>query len=217
MNDINLENIFNKCMIFKDKIKNQDLKDCCENILLDYKDKLMNKPATTGTHHYFKGGLLYHTYCVARNSIMIMELYSDLKVDSDLVIFGSLLHDIGKADNYTDWDGNSNYANNASKLLGHSYIGTHIVENYLLKYNLEENFKNQVLHMIGSHMYSFSDYGTLTSPKMLEVLIIHYADCLDADLQSVLEIFNSAKKGEAYFMNRENREFYKSLNPKYDK
>lgn len=117
--NIDLEDIFNKCIIYKDKIRNNSLKDCCGKILIDYKDKLIKKPATTGSHHYFEGGLLYHTYCVTRNAITIMELYSNLKVDSDLVIFGALLHDIGKTNNYTDWNGASDYLANGSQLLGH--------------------------------------------------------------------------------------------------
>lgn len=29
--------------------------------------------------------------------------------------------------------------------------GVHIVDNYLSKYDIEEKFKNQALHMIGNH------------------------------------------------------------------
>lgn len=216
MEQINLEDIFDKCMEFKDKIKNKNLRECCEKILIDYKYKLMKKPATTGSHHYFEGGILYHSYCVTRNAISIMNLYPNLKVDSDLVIFGSLLHDIGKTNNYTDWNGDASYSNNGSKLLGHSYQGTHIVENYLSEYKLEENFKNQVLHMIAAHMNSFCDHGTLVLPKMLEVLIIHYSDLIDAEFESVYNQFNSLKKGETFFVRKENRDFYKSLNPEYN-
>lgn len=213
--NIDLEDIFNKCISFKDKIKNQDLKDCCEKILLDYKEKLIKKPATTGSHHYFEGGLLYHTYCVTRNAIIIMDLYPNLKVDADLVIFGALLHDIGKTNNYTNWDGMSEYLGNGSQLLGHSYEGTHIVQNYLEKYNLEENFKNQVLHMIGSHMNEFSEWGALVLPKMLEVIIINFADNIDAHLEPAPEVLRQANKGEIYKIGNAPRDYYKSLNPEY--
>ncbi len=213
--NIDLENIFDECMIFKDKIKNQNLKDCCEKILLDYKEKLINKPATTGSHHYFKGGLLYHIYCVTRNAITIMELYPNLNVDSDLVIFGALLHDIGKTKNYTNWSNKSEYEHNGSQLLGHSYEGTHLVENYLSEYKLNEEFKNQVLHMIGSHMNEFSDWGTLVLPKMLEVIIINFADKIDATLETAHNTINQVKNGEKYKICNAPREYYKSLNPEY--
>ena len=200
---------------FKDKIKNQNLKNCCEKILLDYKEKLINKLATTGSHHYFKGGLLYHTYCVTRNAINIMELYPNLNVDSDLVIFGALLHDIGKTKNYTDWNNKSEYEHNGSQLLGHSYEGTHLVENYLSEYKLDEDFKNQVLHMIGSHMNEFSDWGTLVLPKMLEVIIINFADRIDGTLEPALDIINQVENEKKYKICNAPREYYKSLNPEY--
>ncbi len=213
--NIDLENIFTKCMVFKDKIKNKNLKDCCEKILLDYKEKLMNKPATTGSHHYFKGGLLYHIYCVTRNAINIMELYPNLNVDSDLVIFGALLHDIGKTKNYTDWCNKSEYEYNGSQLLGHSYEGTHLVENYLAEYEINEELKNQALHMIGSHMSEFSDYGTLVLPKMLEVIIINFADKIDSTLEPAHDVINQVKNGERYKIPNAPRDYYKSLNSDY--
>lgn len=157
MSDINLERIFVECVEYSNKIRNIDLRDCCQKILIDYKEKLIRKPATTGTNHYFAGGLLYHTYCVTRNAITIIKLYPKLNVDSDLAIFGALLHDIGKTKNYTDWSGKSEYDHNVTQLLMHSYEDTHLVENYLSEYKLDEEFKNQILHMIGGHMNEFSD------------------------------------------------------------
>lgn len=215
MNNIYLEDIFMQSIEYSNKIKNKDLKNCCQKILIDYKEKLIKKPATTGTHHYFEGGLLYHTYCVTRNAISIMELYPKLSVDSDLVIFGALLHDIGKTKNYTDWSNKSEYEHNGSQLLGHSYEGTHIVENYLLEYKLDEEFKNQVLHMIGSHMSEFCDWGTLVLPKMLEVIIINFADKIDTTLEPAHNVINQVKNGEKYKICNAPRDYYKSLNPEY--
>lgn len=215
MNNINLEEIFKKCIEYSNKIRNINLRDCCQKILIDYKKKLIRKPATTGSHHYFEGGLLYHIYCVTKNAITIMELYPKLNVDSDLVIFGALLHDIGKTKNYTDWNNKSEYEHNGSQLLGHSYEGTHIVENYLSEYKLDEEFKNQVLHMIGSHMNEFSDWGTLVLPKMLEVIIINFADKIDATLEPAHNVISQAKTGEKYKICNAPRDYYKSLNTEY--
>lgn len=149
------------------------------------KEKLIKKPATTGSHHFFKGGLLYHIYYVTRNAIAICNLYPDLEVDMDLVIFGGLLHDIGKTNEFNDFiengDNTKNKGNSAA-LLGHSYEGTYIVENYLSKYNIDEQFKNQVIHIIGSHMNEYSEWGALVMPKMLEVIIINFADNIDAHI-----------------------------------
>lgn len=53
-------------------------------------------------------------------------------------------------------------------LLGHSYEGTHIVENYLSHYDMDEMFRNQVLHTIGSHMNEYSEWGDWCFRKCLK-------------------------------------------------
>ena len=96
MNNEKLENIYNCCIEYSKEIKNPILREVAQNIYNDYKEKIMNKPATPGSHHYFKGGLLYHLYSVTKNSIAICDLYPNLGIDRDLVIFGALVHDIEK-------------------------------------------------------------------------------------------------------------------------
>ena len=219
MNNKELEKIYSECIDYSNKIKNPILKEVVQRIYKDYKDGLLNKPATPGSHHYFKGGLLYHIYSVTRNSIEICNLYSDLEVDKDLVIFGAVLHDIGKCNDFNDFR-EENYDSingNSMALLGHSYEGTHIVENYLKEYEIDEQFKNQVIHMIGSHMNEYSEWGALVLPKMLEVIIINYADSMDAYFEPAHDIIKNAKKGELYKIGNAPRPYYKSLNEYYNK
>ena len=103
MNNKELEKIYEECMDYSNKIKNQILKEVVQRIYKDYKERLMNKPATPGSHHYFKGGLLYHIYCVTRNAIEICNMYPNLEVDKDLIIFGALVHDIGKCNDFNNF------------------------------------------------------------------------------------------------------------------
>lgn len=219
MKEINLEKIYNECINYSNEIKNPILKEVAQKAFADYKEKLLNKPATPGSHHFYKGGLLYHIYSVTRNSIEICNLYSDLEVDKDLVIFGALLHDIGKCNDFNDFR-EENYDSingNSMALLGHSYEGTYIVENYLKEYEIDEQFKNQVIHMIGSHMNEYSEWGALVLPKMLEVIIINYADSMDAYFEPAHDIIKNAKKGELYKIGNAPRPYYKSLNEYYNK
>lgn len=214
-----LENIYNDCLEMADIIKNPILKECCKKIYSDYKEKLINKPATPGSHHFYKGGLLFHIYSVTKNAMAICDLYPNLNVDKDLIIFGSLVHDIGKCNDFNDFSDSENYNSingNSMDLLGHSYEGTHIVENYLKNYDIDEQFKNQIIHMIGSHMNEYSEWGALVLPKMLEVIIINYADSMDAYLEPAHKIINDTKKGEKYKVANAPRYYYKSLNPYYE-
>lgn len=212
-----IEFYYNKCLEFSDKISNPILKDCLKKIYEDYKEKLLKKPATIQSHHFYKGGLMYHTYCVTRNAITICTLYPTLEVDLDLIIFGSLLHDIGKTNDYNDFsDENTKHSGNSADLLGHSYEGAYIVQDYLKDYEIDEQFKNQVIHMIGSHMKEYSDWGVLVSPKMLEVIIINFADNIDASLEPAHEVIKQTSSGELYKIVDTPREYYKSLNPFYN-
>lgn len=217
MNNKELEKYYQNCLNFCEKIKNPILKEVAKRVYSDYKTPLFSKPATT-SHHFFKGGLLYHSYCVTRNAIALCELYPNLKVDMDLIIFGALTHDIGKTQELKDFDDISDGEacfENGAKLLGHSYKGTHIIENYLDEYKLDRQFKNQVLHMIGSHMNEYSEWGVLVLPKMLEVVIINFADHIDADLQPAEIILGKIKKGEEYQAHSP-RPYFKSLNKYYN-
>ncbi len=220
MTDVELEALYNGCLSYCDRIKNSVLKNCCKKIYSDYKFKFINKPATgRNNHHAFKGGLLHHAYSVTNLAVKIAEEYSSVNVDLDLIIFGALLHDIGKAVEFKDFSDitpeGDVYMTNSARLLGHSYEGVKIVESYLKDYDLDEEFKIQVLHMIGSHMRGFSDWGTLVSPKMLEVIIINHADSTDSELENFRAGLNSAKAGEIYCDNTGNGKLYKSLNPDY--
>lgn len=214
-----LENIYNYCIEYSNKIKNPILREVAHKIYNDYKEKIMNKPATPGSHHYFKGGLLYHLYSVTKNSIAICDLYPNLEVDRDLIIFGALVHDIGKANDFKDWSDEKyeTIFGNSMSLLGHSYEGAHIVENYLKEYDIDEQFKNQVIHMIGSHMNEYSEWGALVLPKMLETIIISYADSIDAYLEPAHDTIKNVNLGELYKIGNAPRPYYKSLNEYYNK
>ena len=148
-------------------------------------------------------------------------MYSNLNIDIDLdlVLFGALLHDIGKTNEYNDFLEEENYIarkGNGAELLGHSYEGVHIVDNYLSKYDIEVEFKNQVLHMIGNHMKEFREEGIFVETKMLEVIIISFADNIDNYLEPASRVIDNAKKGETYQFPKAERPYYKSLNPYYE-
>lgn len=219
MKNEELERIYKECIEYANKIKNPILREVANRIYNDYKEAIMNKPATPGSHHFYKGGLLYHLYSVTKNAIKICELYPNLSVDTDLIIFGALVHDIGKTKDFKDYsDDNKNNSKNGNSmdLLGHSYEGAHIVENYLEQYEIDDQFKNQIIHMIGSHMNEYSEWGALVLPKMLEVIIINYADSMDAYLEPAHAILNNAEKGKKYKIGNAPREYYKSLNQYYE-
>ncbi len=70
--------------------------------------------------------------------------------------------------------------------------------------------------MIGSHMNEYSEWEALVLSKMFEVIIINFADNIDAHIEPAHNEFHKAKKGELYKVSNAPRPYYKYLNPNYN-
>ncbi|MHC4122930.1 MAG: 3'-5' exoribonuclease YhaM family protein, partial [Planctomycetota bacterium] len=77
------------------KVKHAQLRKLIEVFLADKKlmDKFCKAPAAAKLHHDCLGGLLEHTHNMLNAAVKILPLYPQLQ--SDLVLTGIFLHDIG--------------------------------------------------------------------------------------------------------------------------
>ncbi len=184
------ENKFQELIIFAEKIRNNSLRNACINILKDYKDKLFVRGAghdgienikCNRTHQCFDGGLLDHILNVTKNSYNIGLVYKE-NVDMDLIIFGAILHDIGKVKIFDEWNEKEDIKSNLNYsylLVDHIYIGERIIEEYLDKEEISEKLKYQALHIIATHMDTMDKH-------MAEAYIVSYADSIDADIENII-------------------------------
>ena len=205
------EEKFNGLINFASKINNKSLKNACLNILNDYKEELFCKAAGhngiemkkyTKTHQCFDGGLLDHIYNVTKIAYDVGRNY-EKQVDLDLILFGAILHDIGKTKIFDNWNEKSEIKSNLNYsylLVDHVYIGEKIVEDYLDKENISEKFKYQALHMIATHMDTMNKH-------MAEAYIVSYADSIDADVENIISYPRNAIN-PIY-----NQYYYESENP----
>lgn len=190
LNEEEKENKFQELISFAEKIKNNALKNTCMNILKDYKEKLFVRGAGhdgienikyNRTHQCFDGGLLDHMLNVTKNAYNIGSIY-DKNVDMDLIIFGAILHDIGKTKIFDEWNENNDIKSNLNYsylLVDHVYLGENIVEQYLNREEISEKLKYQALHIIGTHMDTMDKH-------MAEAYIVSYADSIDADIENII-------------------------------
>lgn len=190
LNEKEKESKFQELLGFAEKIKNVSLKNACINILKDYKEDLFVRAAGhdgienikyNRTHQCFDGGLLDHMLNVTKNAYNIGSIYSD-NVDMDLIIFGAILHDIGKTKIFDKWNEENDIKSNLNYsylLVDHVYIGENIVEEYLNKEAIPEKLKYQALHIIATHMDTMSKH-------MAEAYIVSYADSIDADIENII-------------------------------
>lgn len=138
--------------------------------------------AAKSHHDNCKGGLLVHTYKVLNNLNSIISLYKGLHNNNqkikDLYIIGAVLHDIGKV-----WEMNfGNYQTCA--VVTHRYLGLEYIS----------KFKEDFVGVYGEEWYYnlasifLQHHGEYDDDcRSVYAQVIHFADCLDADLTSIVE------------------------------
>lgn len=114
-----------------------------------------------------KVSLLHHTRAVTRTALGIAENlsadYGDaVSIDTDILLAGSVLHDVGKVLEYVR-EGGAVVKSRDGKLLRHPFSGQGLAYKHGLPF--------EVLHMIAYHSKE-GDLGKRTT----EAIIIHHAD-----------------------------------------
>ena len=149
-------------------------------------------PAAKAMHHAYLGGLLEHTVSVMELGSAICSRYPDL--DRDLLLVGAFLHDVGKIDEFV-YDLAIDYSHEG-RLLGHIVLGAQILEDKvrgLKSFPVEEALL--LKHMILSH-HGEADHGAVRLPMTREAVALHFADDLDAKMNSLTRILSGHKDGD---------------------
>lgn len=168
-------------LLLLDSLTDADYKKLGEAFFRDtaLMDAFARAPAARDLHHAFIGGLLEHTLNIAR---MASAFAASARVDRNLLVLGSLLHDVGKIEEleaklvieYTD----------RGKLLGHLYIGAEMVaERARAIAAFPKEKLHLIQHMILSHHGRY-EYGSPVLPKVPEAFALHHLDNLDAKVET---------------------------------
>lgn len=134
-------------------------------------------PAGAYHHHSYPGGLLQHTVCVAELALNLcdqVERHYGGEINRDLVLAGSILHDIMKVYCYEENGHGGFRTSDYGGLVDH--LSLMVSECFRRKY------PNDLIHVIASH---HGDVGS-TKPKTLEALIVSVADQADSDFNGKL-------------------------------
>lgn len=170
--------------------------------LLDYffndpqiRKDFIDAPAAKKMHHAYIGGLLEHTLNVVEIAESLVEslsrMYSGLS--KDVLITGSLLHDIGKIKTYEYRAGID--ISDKGRLLDHVYFSLIMVQEKIDKIpDFPENLKLRILHMIASH-HGEKSMGALTEPMTEEALLLHFADYIDTLMFKFKKARENSKEG----------------------
>ena len=166
-----------------DALVDPDLNSLMQTFLADeeFMAGYTRAPAAKAMHHVYLGGLLEHSLAVALLAKDICQRYPN--INSDLLVVGALLHDVGKVAElryqrsfeYTDM----------GKLLGHIVIGVEMVEEKmrdLPAFPLE--LAIHLKHLLLSHHGQY-EYGSPKRPKTMEAVILNFLDDLDSKINGV--------------------------------
>ncbi|MCC9644043.1 HD domain-containing protein [Rhodopirellula sp. JC740] len=148
--------------------------------------------AAVTNHHAYPGGLLEHTVNMMELVRLISPRYGNL--DTDLLMVGAFLHDLGKIDELKS-SGEISYTDRG-QLVGHIVIGVQrlnekIAETESASGNaFPTELRHQLEHLVVSH-HGLQEYGSPKIPVTLEAIALNHIDNLDAKLASYTSIIES--------------------------
>jgi 3'-5' exoribonuclease len=156
--------------------------------LLDrYQDLLLVCPAARLYHHPYLGGLLEHTWFVARHTLASLSVYPDL--NPTLALAGAILHDLGKVKEITS--PTAPELTVAGQLLGHIALGWEMVREEARAMDFPDpDLLIQLEHIILAH-HGALEFGSPMVPKTREALLVNVLDDLDAKLKMMSQHLES--------------------------
>jgi 3'-5' exoribonuclease len=179
------------------RIPHATLRATVLSVLTEHGDRFYEAVAATGMHHAYRHGLLEHTLRMAKCAEALLPLYP--KVDHSLAVAGTVLHDLGKIQEYTRLEPGMAKAGftRAGNLHGHLVLGTFIVREHGLRNALEASLLERLEHILLSH-HTMREYGACAIPSTPEAVFVARIDDMDAKLSAVEEELRKATPGQEF-------------------
>jgi 3'-5' exoribonuclease len=204
-----IEGMLERLMKITETIKTDYLKALIDTFFKDkeFVNKFKTAPAAKKMHHAYIGGLLEHTLSMSSLADKIAGHYSG--IDRDLLLSGTILHDIGKIDEF-EYQFKIDYSDKG-RLLNHIVIGLKMVDDKLS--GIEHFPEDQMLllkHMIVSH-HGTREFGSPEPPKTIEAVLLNYIDEIDSKVNAIRDFIASEDPDETWtsFHRLLERHFYK--------
>lgn len=154
--------------------------------------------AAKTVHHGFAGGLLEHTLSVVKFCEYMAGAYPIL--NRDLLYAAAICHDIGKTKELSPFPAND-YTDDG-QLLGHIVIGVEMMSEAIRTIpDFPERLASELKHCIIAH-HGELEYGSPKKPALAEALALNFADCADAKMQTLTEIFKEKNSNDWLGYNR---------------
>ena len=166
-------------------INNKYLKRLVTSIYNKYENQILTHPASVVMHHNYRSGLLEHTLSMAKIGLPLSKHYD---IDSDLLMTGIFLHDIGKVKEITS-ELEASYSDEGN-LVGHIVLGRDIAVEAARKIkDFPSDLLQKIEHLILSHQGQY-DWQSPKKPKFREALLLHLIDNMDAKMNLMEKAIN---------------------------
>lgn len=197
----NPESMYQELLAYGKQIKNPYLRQVIE-YYFEKDEKFIKKfkahSAAKSVHHGFSGGLLEHTLSVVKFCEYMAGAYPIL--NRDLLYTAAMCHDIGKMKELSPFPTND-YTDDG-QLLGHIVIGVEMISDAIREIpDFPEKLANELKHCVIAH-HGELEYGSPKKPALAEAMALHFADCTDAKMQTLTEIFKDKNSKDWLGYNR---------------
>lgn len=181
-----------------DSIEDREYKAVAKSVLDRYGDLFSVIPAAKKVHQSALYGLLMHTSWMMKCADVLAKIHSDI-IDRDLLLCGTLCHDIGKIREFslskcglvTDYSAEG-------QLLGHPYLGIEMVTAICNELNTPAKKTLLLKHLIASHS-GMRDWGAIEVPKVPEAELLNLIDLIDSRMEIYRENYSGMAEGSNVF------------------
>lgn len=175
------------------KIQNEEMRKFAITVLHPYVNIMKECPAAIGMHHAYVGGWTQHTaevVCSAESMAIHFSQNTNCVLNMDLILAGSVLHDVGKLEGYT-MNNLVPEMTKQGKLIDHICLGLQILERNIIKmFGRYPDWYYELCHIIASH-HGKLEWGSPVVPAFPEALIVHNADLNTSKLTAMFEELNT--------------------------
>ena len=199
--DKSTEGMYQELVGYIERIGNTYLRQAVEFYFVKdaaFARKFKAHSAEKSVHHGFSGGLLEHTLSVVKFCEYMAGAYPIL--NKDLLCTAAICHDIGKIKELSAFPEND-YTDDG-QLLGHIVIGVEMISDAVRSIpGFPERLASELKHCIIAH-HGELEYGSPKKPALAEALALNFADCADAKMQTLTEIFREKNSNDWLGYNR---------------
>ncbi|MFH2045173.1 MAG: HD domain-containing protein [Pseudomonadota bacterium] len=189
----NIDLMFERLLKLSGSIEEKNLKALLDAFWADNKfvENFKIAPAAKKMHHAYSGGLLEHTLSMALLADKIAGHY--IGIDRDLLIVGTILHDIGKVREFV-YKYSIDYSDEG-RLLSHIVIGIGMLDEKIKTIKeFPETLAVLLRHMIVSH-HGTREFGSPEPPKTIDAVLLNYIDEIDSKISGIRDYISSDDAG----------------------